>query len=184
MRSLFFLILIFFAFSSYAQVVFDNPYMKKVLRENPGLLDYSWEECAQVKNLKVINLKKDHIHQHRETFDFYYRHIINHPNQTTLVFLPGGPGGGSITDEQIESLFPSSFNYILIDPRGTGCNFMSEGDFPAETVTSEQTALDILEVIKKESLKKYIIWGESYGTLLGTILTSQINKRQMNQPKF
>lgn len=43
--------------------------------------------------------------------------------------------------------------------------------------------MDIVEVIVKENIKNYIIYGESYGTLLGTILVSQINKKTMPQPK-
>lgn len=45
-----------------------------------------------------------------------------------------------------ESINTQQFNYIWIDPRGTSCNIFTKGDFPESAVTSEQTALDIVEV--------------------------------------
>lgn len=183
--------MIFFAIqSASAQVVFKNPYLEKILMTNSEV-DELLEECTDMDDLKALTLNKDHTDPSKGTFTYYYKYMINDPRATTIVFLPGGPGGGSmtgVTDEANhlfadESINTQNFNYIWIDPRGTSCNIFAKGDFPENTVTSEQTALDIIEVIVKENIKNYIIYGESYGTLLGTILASQINKKTMPQPK-
>lgn len=162
-----------------AQTVYDNPYLQ-AQSDHQGL----FEACRDLVGLQSVRIKKDHTKTQSELFNYYYKYIPSAKSQTVVVVLPGGPGGGSMEDSSYSHLFSNDIGQILIDPRGVDCNYFGKNDFDLNTITSTQTAMDIIEVIKKENLKDYIIYGHSYGTLLGTILTSLINKDlTIPQPK-
>lgn len=165
--------------TSFASVNFDNPYL-----ENNPELSYLYDNCSNIATMKTLKVKKNHSNANSSMFSYNYSHVEAAKNQTTIIYLPGGPGGGSIQMFDGSDFFPNNMNRILIDPRGTDCNFFDPKDFDFDSITSVQTAKDIVEVIKQEKLTDYILFGQSYGTLLGTVLAHLIHEdRTSPQPK-
>jgi len=144
------------------------------------------------EGLKTILVPLDHTGEFsNRQLAYGYQAIensIGEKNPKTLVYLTGGPGNGMIGNDNLvffDNLLKIGFNLILIDPRGVGCNGLDYGEVPDEVITTEQTALDIVEVIKAEKIIDYIIMGQSYGTMLGTVLTSTLNKMiEVAQPEL
>ncbi len=87
-----------------------------------------------------------------------------------VIYLPGGPGSTSISDE--DTRLSKDYGMIQTDPRGTGCNANLYD--PNVNLTTTDLAKDVFEIIKKENLTHYIIYGHSYGTALATVLTYYI----------
>lgn len=135
---------------------------------------------------KKVTVQKDHKNPRSETFDLYYNYFKN-PEKHTIIFLQGGPGIPFMSNVWAITQMThfNQFNLLLIDPRGVGCNLMKPGDVPQHALSTEQTAIDLVEIIKKEDLKNYSIYGSSYGTYLATVLTSFLNNRysDLEQPR-
>lgn len=95
----------------------------------------------------------------------------------TVVLLPGGPGQSSIGDIHTLAaveLIPENFGVIAIDPRGVGKNDFGP-DLTNSLYSSAQVAMDVIEVLRHENLNHYLIYGESYGTVVATHLAHQLN---------
>ncbi len=197
-----FIVMLSFTSGAFGKNNFHNPY----LQGYPSM-SYVYEACEEIGGLQSIKTKKNHFLKQSDDFTYYYRqlagikpqtaqHNVNQEqsslskskpidanmSQTTIVYLPGGPGQGSILESEYSELIPKKYQQIYIDPRGTGCNFFGRGDFELATINSVQTAIDILEVIKAAKLTNYIVYGQSYGTLLGTILVDLIEQDSSMQP--
>ncbi len=124
---------------------------------------YSFSSCEEISDLSSVTLSNGQ--------EFKYRFLKGtDPSLPTVVYLPGGPGQGSINNE--DPRLSGSYGFIQTDPRGVGCN--SKLYDPNINLSSNDLALDIAALIKKESLSNYIIYGVSYGTLLATIVTHHI----------
>ncbi len=107
------------------------------------------------------------------------------PSQFTIVYLPGRPGGsssGDLASDHASKLYPKNTQRLLIDPRGTGMN-LSWGAKHPELLSSKDTANDVVEVLRKEQLTNYILWGSSYGTVVGTMLAAKIQELEIPHPK-
>lgn len=126
------------------------------------------------------------------TFNFRYQVIgdIN-PDDFVIIHIPGGPGGSSINDFENKevkeryvknSTLPENIPWIMIDPRTVGCNRGDETIFPDDTLTSEVLAQDILSVIEDLKLKKYIIYGHSYGSQSATVVAAFAKQRGLPAP--
>lgn len=90
----------------------------------------------------------------------------------TVVVLPGGPGQGAIGDIHtlaMVQMIPENFGVIAIDPRGVGKNDFG-ADREEKIYSSALVAHDVYEVIRHENLDQYLIYGESYGTVVATHL--------------
>lgn len=101
---------------------------------------------------------------------FIYRYSLGseiRPNDPVVIFIPGGPGQTSM---DMSIAIPSEFQLVRIDPRGVGCNEVS--DLSDEDFNSEVLARDVLAVVRDLKLKKYIIHGISYGTIVATMAAS------------
>lgn len=173
------LVCTFFSLDAHANVEFVNKYLKD------SSAPYYLTGCSDLGSaLRVVSLPKNHYVEGSLNFNYYYKHIEK-GFKDTVIFLPGGPGGASMAWSHKQPDHFNNYNMIYIDPRGVGCNFFRENDFSLDLITTEQTAFDIAEVIKKEDLKSYHIYGESYGTYLGITLTSILNTKfiNLNQPK-
>lgn len=119
-----------------------------------------------------------HSRDNRE-FSFKFQWIQKNVDSPTIIFVPGGPGSGSISESTVEDRdeviketyeylgVPDTFNLILTDPRAVGCN----GDFRFEEgdLSSELFADDLVAMIKSTGIKDYILYAHSYGTVLATI---------------
>ncbi|MES3036618.1 MAG: alpha/beta fold hydrolase [Bdellovibrionota bacterium] len=124
-----------------------------------------------------------------ETFDYRYKFFPTvKPEATTVILLPGGPGGTLLnhlpSEPFSDTAIPAAhFNVIYIDPRGTGCNSPLVGNFPDDSLNSIQLAKDVLTIISSLNLKNYIIAGKSYGTVVATIAGNLITKSDLHPPK-
>lgn len=93
----------------------------------------------------------------------------------TVVALPGGPGSSNIARlKDIRPFVPETYNLLLIDARGTGCN--SDANLSGNDFSSYNHAYDVFQVIstlqKRGQMDKFILLGQSYGTVTATILSS------------
>lgn len=143
-------------------------------------LEYIWNECSQIPEdeLRKVSVLKYRKGGQDQRMDYWYRYLYKGSHLPTVIFLPGGPGGNSMSyyvgalERIIEA---SKANVIFIDPRGVDCNFVDPAKFPPETISTEEAAKDIIQVIKKERLENYYIYGHSYGTILATVLADLLN---------
>lgn len=157
-----------------------------------GPIEKNHCEFFESEGLKTILVPLDHSGElSARQLTYGYQLIENTAKESkpkTLIYLTGGPGAGMIGNYGIvlfDKILSLGFNLILIDPRGVACNGLDQGEVPDGVISTEQTALDIIEVIKSEKLTNYIIMGQSYGTMLGTVLTSKINERsELAQPEL
>lgn len=113
--------------------------------------------------------------------DFYFEVTgSNSPSKTYILFVSGGLGIPSIGDRRIEG-----FNAIYIDPLGVGCNYVSAEHSKSEDISTLESSKRIVEVIRSLKLDgNYIIYGQGYGTVIGTVLTHLIeNEPGVKPPK-
>lgn len=105
------------------------------------------------------------------------------PGSPTVIAIPGGPGQGligNLNSIKASDFIPDDYGVITIDPRGVGKNDFG-ADPKNDIYTSLNAAKDILQVIDQEKLDNYFIHGQSYGTVLATILGNLIESS--NLPK-
>jgi pimeloyl-ACP methyl ester carboxylesterase len=107
---------------------------------------------------------------------FVYTAQFRHPvgDAPTIVFMPGGPGDTSIGEDFDFHHYPEEFGIILTDPRGVGANYNAA--IPTSALTSENVADDVLALIKHLKLASYILNGQSYGTVIATIIGTKWKK--------
>jgi len=108
-------------------------------------------------------------------------HHARSPELPTIVFLPGGPGAVSIGKKHPD--LPADYGYINTDPRSVGCNELSSKSFPDKSISSEMLANDVATVVASLGLKSYILYGQSYGTLLATVTAKRIEDLKMQPPQ-
>jgi pimeloyl-ACP methyl ester carboxylesterase len=113
-----------------------------------------------------------------ENIEYKYRYLkYIDSSSPVIIFLPGGPGSTSI-QRDLPDLFRHGFSYIQIDPRGVGCNRHIKNN---QSLTSKDLANDVLEIVKKEKINKYILHGISYGTMVATI-TAALSEERADVP--
>jgi len=134
------------------------------------------------QGLKNIMIPLDHSQKTTQRmFSYTYQHLKatqSAPQTKTLVYLSGGPGEGSIGSSSrklFKTVREAGFDLILIDVRGSACNNLEYREVADHLISTDQAAQDVVEVLKNEDIRNYIIMGHSYGTVLGTVLTSKIN---------
>lgn len=90
------------------------------------------------------------------------------PRGTPVVFLHGGPGGGSSANHR--TFFdPSLFRAVLLDQRGTGRSLPSAAEPVTDlsTNTTPHLVAD-LEVLREHlGIDRWVVFGVSWGTTLG-----------------
>jgi pimeloyl-ACP methyl ester carboxylesterase len=87
------------------------------------------------------------------------------------IVVNGGPGAPSIGMDR-GRVFPPWFNVIYTDVRGVGCNINADNPFLLDALTTEYYARDVLAIVRKYALDDYILFGVSYGTVHGTVITN------------
>jgi pimeloyl-ACP methyl ester carboxylesterase len=117
----------------------------------------------------------DPTHPKSGNFEFRYRMVRAKDSKSPVVviYLHGGPGIPSIG-----LMGPKIGNFSLIqtDIRGVGCNHLSSHDLPDMAFRSDWVASDIVALIQDAGLKDYVLYGLSYGTLLGTEVANLIKQ--------
>lgn len=123
------------------------------------------------------------------TFKYHYQLIKKgEPDSPVVIIIPGGPGGTSIgpIDEslpfdfnQIQWGLPNRYNAIFTDPRTTGCNSLN---LPNDSLSTENVASDIVAIIKSLGLKKYILYGHSYGSVVATWVAAEAARQNFPAP--
>ena len=135
------------------------------------------EECDfSQPEFKTISVPVDYAKVGSPTFGLHVKVIERFLGAPYLVIIPGGPGGTSMRTNAVK--YPSGFNLVLTDPRTIGCN----SDNPKEafaSVSTETLALDIANSIAGIGIKDFVIYGQSYGTQVATVLTEMLEKRNL-----
>ena len=109
--------------------------------------------------------------QDSRQFDYKFEILPGNRGNSTVIFLPGGPGETSIGSPRAVLHVPDTFSLVNTDPRGTGCN-----SIPVEEVNPERFydstifASDVLEIIRFLNTRgdRIVLFGASYGTVLAT----------------
>lgn len=125
-------------------------------------------------------------------FKFKYQIVGDlNPDELVIINLPGGPGGSSMNQFDNEAViqrfvsnsgFPKTVPWIMIDPRTVGCNRGDENKFPDDSLNSPNLAHDVLSVIEDLKLKKYVIYGHSYGSQAATYVAALASERAVPAP--
>ncbi len=116
----------------------------------------------------------------KQSATFKYRFGISlreDPNAPLIIFVPGGPGQTSM---EMGLSYPNEFSVVRTDPRGLGCNEISE--LPFDSLSSEEIAHDILAIVRELKPKKYFIHAISYGTIPATMVAALAEKENLPIP--
>jgi len=118
------------------------------------------------------------------TFGYSFKVWPGDPQAATIIYLPGGPGQAGIEAQRTEGYAPPTFTLIETDPRGVGCNAPPDPEYyPAEFYSSVHFADDVLAIVEALGLEDYLLYGISYGTLLGTVVASRAEARGLPPPR-
>lgn len=119
-----------------------------------------------------------------KTFPYTFRYQCKSPKLPTIIYIPGGPGSGSINTEK--STFKNiNANVILTDPRGVGRNktFFDFGGKNSD-LTTHLVAMDIIEIVNSfPETQRFIIYGHSYGTVVATHVGAEVDKLPQGESK-
>jgi len=118
-------------------------------------------------------------------FAYGYRYkAATNPGAPVMVFLPGGPGSSS--SEMTPDFLPEGWGYLMTDPRGVGCNTLAtvpDGELAGTFWKTSELADDVIAAIEKEKLETFVLFGVSYGTLLGTTVAHELEARRLPAPR-
>lgn len=119
------------------------------------------------------------------TFGYSFKvHPGTDPDAPTVIYLPGGPGQGSISAERNLGLVPAAYTLIETDPRGVGCNAPASAEhYPDEFYQTTLFAGDVLAIVEHLQLDDYILYGVSYGTVLATVTASMAEAEGIEAPR-
>jgi len=114
-----------------------------------------------------------------DTFSYGFRFKApTTPGAPVLVYLPGGPGQGSM--DHPPDFIPPGWGYLATDPRGVGCNRLAAlpaGDNAGRFFSTHELAGDVIAALRDRALANYVLFGISYGTLLGTTVAHDLEQR-------
>lgn len=133
------------------------------------------DKCVGANMREIRNMPKNVQAPSEGTFTYKYEYILKPNARGTVLYLPGGPGGDSIGAGEVDPEL-AEFNIVYIDPRGTGCNFLGKDAFKLKHLTTAMHAQDVIRVIQELRLTDYIVYGISYGTLIGTVVAFEAEK--------
>jgi proline iminopeptidase len=71
---------------------------------------------------------------------------------------------------------------IYTDVRGVGCNINSASPFSADALTTEYFSRDVLSIVQVLGLKKYVLYGISYGTVQATVMANIAQQEGIQTP--
>jgi len=148
------------------------------------LQDVGAEGCNGIDVLTIQNrLYPDQEDSER----FAYKFSVSKgkkPDAPTIIFLPGGPGETSIIPiPKLTPELPTSYSVVRTDPRGVGCNDSLGQVDPYQAFSTEYLAADVLAIISHLKLTNYVLYGQSYGTHLATVVAAKSQSAGLNVPK-
>jgi pimeloyl-ACP methyl ester carboxylesterase len=123
-------------------------------------------------------------------FNYRFKFHRGQPGEPVVIVLPGGPGGNLIAGANGKTMLgalPKSYNFVLTDPRGAGCN-----EDPAlnsdRYFRSRFLAQDTLAIVRKLQETEgqplsYVLYGQSYGTLQATMTASMAASMHVSPPR-
>lgn len=136
--------------------------------DSPELLE-GLKDCQNLSSLPVKAFPKK---ENSPQFQLHYwlSRPLNH-QQKTLVLIPGGPGQ---TFHKLEWAKFNNINIVYFDPRGMGCSTPLQHNLinNPEFYSSKHTAYDLEQLRKHLGLKKWAVYGHSFGTIPATIYAS------------
>jgi pimeloyl-ACP methyl ester carboxylesterase len=102
----------------------------------------------------------------------------------TVIFLPGGPGATSIGPGVMRGTLlpqiPPEVSVLATDSRGSGCNAAPSAEtYPDAFYDARASAGDILAIIEQLQLEHYVIYGIAEGSVIGTIVASRAEAKNM-----
>jgi proline iminopeptidase len=95
--------------------------------------------------------------------------------------IPGGAGAPSIGYAP-GAVFPPTFNVIYTDVRGVGCNINADNPFTPDALTTEYFSRDVLSIVQVLGLRKYVLFGVSYGTVQATVMANIAQNEGIQTP--
>lgn len=119
-----------------------------------------------------------------DTFAYGFRYKApTAPGAPVLVYLPGGPGQGSMASPP--TFVPADWGYLMTDPRGVGCNRLAalpSAETSGAFFSTRTIADDVIAAIEDRQLANYILFGISYGTDLATTVEHDLEQRGITPP--
>ncbi|MGZ6370263.1 MAG: alpha/beta fold hydrolase [Bdellovibrionota bacterium] len=101
------------------------------------------------------------------------------PGKPTIVYVPGGPMPFALSQLRPQGL-PEGYQVLAIDYVGTSRDSKGFPSFSQSEVlqyfTSDKQAEVIRDIVKREDLKKYILWGQSHGVQVSLRAIDQIQR--------
>ena len=98
-------------------------------------------------------------------------HVTTYGTGSPILIINGGPGMSSEGFRPLAKIIGQSNMAIIYDQRGTGLSKMQKVD--NSTITLHEMVNDI-EIIRKHlSIKRWIVFGHSFGGMLGAYYTSK-----------
>lgn len=152
-----------------------------------GMANDSQNLC-EGESIHTLLMPINHHDKNMGQFKYHYRHeVINYESDApTIVFIPGGPGQGSVKTFDPEMLPFSTllkeFNFVTFDPREVGCNEYGTNVLGDKVITTEQYTFDIMTILNHLNIKNYVIWGVSYGAVVATYIGEKSDFLQI-QPR-
>lgn len=132
------------------------------------------------KSVKYISVPLDYSEPEDRKISLAFEEFAGmKKDSVTIIYLPGGPAA-TLGDHAVIDRLPKEYNRIQLDYRGLGCS--NKEDVPAAAINSHNMALDLLTLVKELEIKNYVIYGASFGTVIGTKATSIAEKIDFISP--
>ncbi len=161
-----------------------------------------WPTCANVYRAEVLSLpifpgftgfptsgRSDVLQDYPFALAFVRLGDWSRTDLPVIVEVPGGPGGGGIGEESalVKALGIADWPRLVYDPRGANCSplsFSMLGEARShDALDSALSAGDVVALIRALGLQRYVIYGQSFGTLLATHVVAQLQAARLRLPE-
>ncbi len=153
--------------ANHLQQVTRKPKLQSVSSSSPAISkDIKYKLYDKIEPYNTFRIKVSGIHE-------LYVEEVGNPNGEPILFVHGGPGAG-ITPLHRQLFDPIHYRAILVDQRGAGKST------PHGEIKDNNTKLLIedFEIIRKKlGIKKWIVFGGSWGSFLGLAYAEAHPKR-------
>lgn len=111
-----------------------------------------------------------------EYLDLKFKVYKGDTTKAAIVYLNGGPGGNVDPKDKFRDNISIKRTLIIFNPRGVNDNKVHQSIRQTDFYTTKNLARDAIKVISAMHFDNYILYGSSYGTLLGTVITDLIRQ--------